>query len=134
MDWIQFWEWLRKSIPSPGFFHLISVPYLTNLQDKTFQSLTQHQSTPKERISAIIITNLTHSNPHSIPPFQSCFHPLIHSRDQAPPHFLTIQVPVLAVLLRAPLLVSPASVYEEDSHEDGVRPRQEILESTSGTH
>lgn len=58
---------------------------------------------------------------------------LINSRYKSPLDFAAVLLPVITVLPGAPGVISSASLDEQNRHEDGVGPRQEIVQTAGST-
>ena len=60
--------------------------------------------------------------------------PLINSWNQLPSDLLRIHTPILAVLGCASFLIPQAAMNQQDCHENGVCPWEEVSQATSRTH
>lgn len=61
-------------------------------------------------------------------------HPSVDAGQDNPADLLAILLPSLSILQRAALLISPAAMNEQNGHEDGVGPWQEVLEAAGSAH
>ena len=56
------------------------------------------------------------------------------SRQDPPRDLPAVKLPILAIFPKTPLFVSEDTVEEYRSDEEEVRPREQVLKSTDGTH
>jgi hypothetical protein len=61
-------------------------------------------------------------------------HALIHAWNQFPSYLLCIRLPVCTIFSRTPLLIPAAAMGQQDGHEDGVCPGEQVTEAASRTH
>lgn len=61
-------------------------------------------------------------------------HLSVNPRENHPSHSLAVLIPTRPILLRTSLLISPATMNQQNSHEQSIRPRQQVFKSTRSTH
>jgi hypothetical protein len=58
----------------------------------------------------------------------------VNTWENDPPNPLAIFLPALAILLRTPFFIPPTAMNQQNCHENGISPRQQMRESTRSTH